>query len=111
MKKLKVFVLALCLLIVSSVPATAAVTDKDPSNIAVKELTILLKNPTFILEEDSLVLMKFIVNSSNQLVVLSTDTDNSAVDNFIKNRLNYKKLSCNLEVGKIYTQPIQLVKN
>ena len=111
MRKLKVIMLALGLLIVSSVSATAAVANlNDPSTVAVKEISSLLKNPQFYLLEDSLVVVKFIVNSDHELVVLSTDTKNSEIENFIKSRMNYKKISCDLKVGVIYTQPVQLVR-
>lgn len=38
-------------------------------------------------------ILHFTVNEKNQLVVLSVDTDHEFIDQYLKNRLNYRKVT------------------
>ncbi|OOG77970.1 hypothetical protein [Flavobacterium sp. A45] len=87
--------------------AFASTSDDDPKVVSktTKELSLLL-NKSFsgdILEKEELVKVTFVVNKLNQVVVLQVNSNNSQIQDYVKQVLNYKKLSSNeLVVGKDY---------
>ncbi|MEH6659488.1 hypothetical protein [Leeuwenhoekiella marinoflava] len=91
MKKLHVLVLALAL----SATNLFANTDPKPASKSVElraQVVALLGNPNIELEQDILESdIHFMVTTQGNLVVLNVDTENKAVENYIKSRLNYKK--------------------
>ena len=108
MKKIKVLFLAL--LVTVAFTSIAAVTNVDePSKIAVKEISRLLSDPSFLILEDTFATVKFVVNENHELVVLSVKTEREEIENYIKRRLNYKTVTCELKEGMVYIQPVNLV--
>ncbi|RXG27403.1 hypothetical protein [Leeuwenhoekiella marinoflava] len=91
MKKLHVLVLALAL----SATNLFANTDPKPASKSVElraQVVALLGSPNIELEQDILESdIHFMVTTQGNLVVLNVDTENKAVENYIKSRLNYKK--------------------
>ncbi|WP_442265604.1 hypothetical protein ACSIGC_15070 [Tenacibaculum sp. ZS6-P6] len=85
-------------------------TDKKVFTEVREEIQNLLKNPGFLVEEDMKITVRLTVNKRNEIVVLSVNsrTSNYQVEAFIKNRLNYKKLSEKIE-AKVYTLPVIMV--
>ena len=63
----------------------------DPQALAM-EIKALLKNPKFKITDDISTEVTFVFNEDDEIVVLNVDTDNKELENFIKNRLNYKQL-------------------
>jgi len=107
MKTLKSVVLALVLLAGTTLSAATEPTDaKTNKEQAIVEIAQLLKNPRFELEEDTRASVILMVNSKDELVVLSVDTENDQVESYVKSRLNYKKLVHTLEKGKEYRLPV-----
>ena len=106
MKTIKSITLALALLIGTASFATNPIVDKVKKEQASLEIAQLLKGPLFELEVDTAASVILVVNSENELVVLSVDTEDAQVERFIKNRLNYKKLKNSLERGKEYRLPV-----
>jgi hypothetical protein len=86
----------------------ASTTNEDPTVVLFKtnkELSQLLNKPysESILEKEELVKVSFTVNELHQLVVLQVNSNNSEIQSYVKQALNYKKLSSNeLTVGKDY---------
>ncbi|RLD23848.1 MAG: hypothetical protein DRI70_08875 [Bacteroidetes bacterium] len=106
MKTIKSITLALALLIGTASFATNPIVDKVKKEQASLEIAQLLKGPLFELEVDTAASVILVVNSENEIVVLSVDTEDAQVESFIKNRLNYKKLINSLERGKEYRLPV-----
>ncbi|MFA9187689.1 hypothetical protein AAGV33_05500 [Flavobacterium sp. FBOR7N2.3] len=88
---------------------TAFAADKSTDNPTgtlnetYKEITKLLNTyPTFNgLDQDVLVKVRIAINENHEMVVLSTNTTNESLNYYIKNTLNYRKLSTGeLEAGK-----------
>ena len=108
MKKIKVLFLAL--LVTATFTSIAAVTNiNEPSKVAVKEISRLLSNPSFLIERDTFATVKFVVNENHELVVLSVKTEREEIESYIKKRLNYKTVTCELKEGMVYIQPVNLV--
>lgn len=85
---------------------TEPVENADPTTIT-QEIGKLLKNPTFEVEKDVLANVTLTVNKNNEIVVLSVDSDNEHVVNYIKSRLNYNKLSTNVN-AQTYKVPVRI---
>lgn len=102
----KLFLSAIVSLFVSS--AFASSINEDPTVVlskTTKELSQLL-NKSYsedVLEKEELVKVTFTVNELHQLVVLQVNSNNSEIQSYVKQALNYKKLSSNeLIIGKDY---------
>ncbi len=93
MKNLKFAVLVMALFLGSQVFAGNSDPNSDNSKAIATEIDHLLKDHEFKLDQDLLVNVSFTVNKENELVVLSVDTKNYGVKQFIMKRLNYKKLN------------------
>ncbi|MCZ6594659.1 MAG: hypothetical protein O6943_07080 [Bacteroidetes bacterium] len=106
MKTIKSITLALVLLVGTTLFAANPIADKVNKEEASLEIAQLLKGPLFELDVDTHASVLLIINSENELVVLSVDTENEQVERYIKNRLNYKKLKNSLEIGKEYRLPV-----
>ncbi|MEJ2584450.1 MAG: hypothetical protein P8Z38_05220 [Robiginitalea sp.] len=53
--------------------------------------------------------VRFMLNDEKEIIVLSVDTEDERLENFVKARLNYEKVADqNLKEGKTYTVPIRL---
>ena len=76
---------------------------------ASKEIATLLKSPSFHLEKNVSAWVSLMVNDENELVVLSVKTENESVEHYVKSRLNYQKISTQLEKGKEYKLPLTVL--
>ncbi|KDN56114.1 hypothetical protein [Flavobacterium seoulense] len=94
--------------IVTLFMGTAFAADKSPKTAknfdeTYKELTRLLNTYPNLggLDQDVLVKVKIAINENHEIVVLSTNAENEDLNYYIKNTLNYQKLSAQeLETGK-----------
>lgn len=110
----KLFLSAIVSLFASSV--FASTINEDPTVVlskTTKELSQLL-NKSYsedVLEKEELVKVTFTVNELHQLVVLQVNSNNAEIQSYVKQALNYKKLSSNeLSVGKDYTFEVRFKK-
>ena len=80
---------------------------KDISNLR-DQVTKLVKGPemTKYGVETQKVFLKFMLNHKNEIVVLSTGTNNAYLDAFIKGRLNYKRVKAGPLTEKFYNMHI-----
>jgi len=94
--------------IVTLLMGTAFAADKSPNTAknfdeTYKELTKMLNTYPNLsgLDEDVLVKVRIAINEKHEIVVMSTDATNSDLNYYIKNTLNYQKLSAEeLAVGR-----------
>ncbi|WP_075343639.1 hypothetical protein [Tenacibaculum agarivorans] len=86
------------------------VGEEKLKSIVSQEVGKLLENPEFAIEKNMNVVVKLTVNDNNEIVVLSVDADSNVneVSTFIKNRLNYKRLSEKMQ-STVYTLPIKIL--
>lgn len=75
-----------------------------------EELTNLLVNPEVTVDKDTIALVKLMANDIGELVVLSVTTVDEAVELYVKDRLNYKKLCNRLDPGESYVLPVMVKK-
>jgi len=106
MRTLKSFVLALVLLVGTTVLAADPAGEKINKVDATLEIAQLLEKPDFQVKEDTKAEVTIMINDQGELVVLCVDTDNKMVERYIKSRLNYQVLENSLEEGKKYKLPV-----
>ncbi len=113
MKTIKIILLAVAFTFSGVLTAS---TDPEPTKEALTEtisieIGKLLKNPKFLIEEDMLAKVKVVINEDNELVVLSVQSDDEDLENYIKGRLNYKELSVKLRTGqKAFLVPVRITQ-
>ncbi|OUR94622.1 hypothetical protein A9Q87_03020 [Flavobacteriales bacterium 34_180_T64] len=82
------------MLITLSISATAFnSTSKNEIASITKEVKELLTDPSFEIDENQYARITIRFNENNEIVVLAVDSENDELDYFIKERLNYKKLT------------------
>jgi hypothetical protein len=107
MSKLKMYLVALAVIIASTASFANLIPEKKAELRA--ELSSFISKINFdtVEDEDGIFYVKFTVNSKKELIVLSTD--NNQIDNRIKQELNYKELKAtDVEINKVYTLPVRL---
>ncbi len=63
-------------------------------------------------KDESTVEVIFTVNSKNEIIVLYADTKNQEMENFIKNKLNYKKVNFkDHKNGELFLLPVKFKKS
>ncbi|WP_445381656.1 hypothetical protein [Robiginitalea sp. IMCC43444] len=109
MKKASVLFAAAALLFSGSVWATNPATINPKVKISEEIHELLHKNDIQIGDNEELYAwVRITVNSENEIVVLSVNTENEAIESLVKNRLNYHKLgNSSLEEGKTYRVAIR----
>lgn len=108
MKTIKMLLLAVAITFGSVVSANALTIEKDPATLQ-EEITNLLKNPGFELEHEINANVTFMFNKNSEIVVLAVDCNCKQTSNYIKNRLNYKKLDVKVEdLNKTFVVPVKI---
>ncbi len=88
--------------------------DKNPEEPNPKlraEIVSLLADKTGLkLEESGKAEISFMVNNSNELIIVSVDSNIPCFDYYVKTKLNYKKVSTKgIMKGEVYIIPIKFI--
>ena len=108
MKTIKTLLLVVAIMFSSVLSASTLPPTSGPDDIreAVYEL---LDNPSFILEEnlEAFVTLKF--NKHNEIVVLSVDSESRLLEEYVKERLNYKRVDFNIsDKNETFLIPVRM---
>lgn len=109
MKKLQVLLIAFTLLVGTGTSLAFGPSSVPASPETSLEISELLKNPKFTIEDDCRATVEFVMNKHGEMVILTVEAENDVFEEFLRNRLNYQLLETRLEIGKTYTVPIKLV--
>lgn len=106
MKNLKLIVLALAISI-SSV-SFAATTNENPTNKLRQQIIEMLGKTTEKLADTKIeARIVFTVNNKNEIVIISVHSAHKGVENYVKSKLNRKKVELNYgDTDKIYHLPL-----
>ena len=108
MRTIKTLLLAVTLAVSSVFSANATDSSTEPAFITT-EVGKLLKSPQFEIEKEVQVYVRLAFNENNEMVVLFVESDNKMINNYIKSRLNYKKLSQTvINRDKDYIVPVRI---
>ncbi|WP_373517077.1 hypothetical protein [Pricia sp.] len=110
MRKISVVLVAAMLLSAGNVFANDATT-VDPSKSLSAQISKMLSDNAFTQNEVELTgQVRFTLNNAHQIVVLSVETENPVLEEFVKQKLNYKEVALEAyKEGKIYTIPVRVV--
>lgn len=111
MKRLKTLLLAVA--ITASGVLTASNEDKKADSVVItEEIGKLLKDPSFLVDKDITADVTLTLNKNNEIVVLSVDSNELYVENFIKSRLNYKEMPSTFSSKeKTFKVPVRVTMN
>ena len=107
MRKFKLLALAF-VIGTSSLFATTVDNPDVPKKEIRNQIINLLGTPDFIVSNEINVIISFTFSSEGEIVVLNVDSKNSDVLNFVRENLNYKKISNPGERDKLYTMPLKV---
>ncbi|MGI9550503.1 MAG: hypothetical protein ACR2MT_04845 [Aurantibacter sp.] len=109
MRKISLVFVAAMLLSTGSILAND-VKDNDPTKSLSTQITKILGNNHFSEAEiNTTAQVRFTLNKEGEIVVLSVDTENPALESFVKSRLNYTKVeAANLEEGKLFKVSVRV---
>lgn len=84
----------------------------DPSKNLATQISELLEDNYFVIQNQDLTAnVLFTLNHDKEIVVISVDTDNELLENFVKSRLNYHEVDLdNFKEGKLYTVPVRITE-
>ena len=110
MRKLKTVLLVVALTFSSALFANANLDDrKTDSDVVTENIAKLLKNPNFIVEKEIVAQVTLTLNKNNEMVVLSVDSEDKYVADFIKSRLNYNELTTKVNgLDKTFIVPVRI---
>ena len=110
MKNLKMYLVAILIAVGTTVSANTITPEKDSKKDVdvTTQIAELLKNPEMDINKEIEAKVTFMVNDQKELVVIHVDTENETIDAFIKNRLNYKKLSVTT-TGEEWVLPVRII--
>ncbi|SHJ61522.1 hypothetical protein [Aquimarina spongiae] len=112
MKKLAVVVLAI-VLGTSSLFASNENPTKNAEKDLRNQIAVLLERPEIKVEKQELTAdIEFVLNNKGEIVVLSVDAEKEIIEDYVKARLNYKKVDLeNVKIGnKLFQLTLKIVK-
>ena len=114
MKTIKSMLLVAAIAFSSVLAANTNPNDAEPattteSNVITQEVGKLLKNPSFLVDDDITANVTLTINKNNEIVVLSVDSEDESLEDYIKARLNYNELPSTVKSGEItFIVPVRL---
>lgn len=112
MKNFKLSVVVFALVFAVQVSANNEEPIKATAQLQTELVELMGSEVPFILENGELTAeVLFTVNSKGEVIVLQIISENSAAENHIKRRINYKKVSHRTsKPGEIYMMPVKIVE-
>ena len=116
MKNLKTIIAVIALGLLTVLPASAN-TNSGPNTKAKKvlrtEIVSLLGNHSYDLADQTIeAQVSVMLNNQNELVVVSVNSKNEDITNYVKSKLNYKKVSVKgIKKGTVYRVPLKMIQS
>ena len=102
MKTIKLMIIAMVLLVGTTLTAANPFVASVIGDDAKQEITELLDNAYFEYEDGTTASVTFMINNDGELVILDVSSENNRVEDYVKSRLDHKKLENSLDQGKTY---------
>lgn len=89
-----------------------SIRDEVSNKLRTKIITLLGNYQNVLDTQTEKAAVKFMINRKGEIIVLSVDTKQENISNFIKSKLNYKAANIkNVKYFATYTLPIKFIKN
>jgi len=110
MNTIKTLLLIVAVTCSSVLMASTGGEKKEAKSVVItEEIGKLLNNPSFELDKEVSAMVTLTINKNNEIVVLSVETEEDYLVNFIKSRLNYNELSEVINTnGKTFKVPVRI---
>lgn len=108
MKKIKLLVAAL---IFSAVTVFANTNDDNLKKQIKSQVSVLLEKVPFQVSEDLKAQVEFVVTKKGEIIVTSVVTKDEQVVDYVKSRLNYKKVFTKSSAMRVYKMPLTIRKS
>jgi len=109
----KLIVLLVAILASTQIFANEKTEKKNTEDNLRNELVVLLKKPEIELSKEEIKAnIEFILNTKGEIVILTVDSEKEEIENFVKSRLNYKKIDANSKkiTNKVYKFSLKVLK-
>jgi len=107
----KIIIVAVALFTLNIVAAENPIKPSEELRSDIVQL-IGTQSPFDFEKDESTVEVIFTVNSKNEIIVLYTDTKNREMENFLKNKLNYKKVNFkDHKNGELFLLPVKFKRS
>lgn len=117
MKKVQLIITSMALMLtVLSASANSSPTSlaNSKKELRTKIASLLGKQVAVNIEDgmDIVANISFMINSKNELIIISVDSKNSTVDACVKNKLNYKTVKVKgIKKGEVYEVPLKIKRS
>ena len=116
MKNLKTIIAIVAISITSVLPASANTntepTTKEAKTILRTEIVSLLGKHVYDLTQPLEAQVSVMLNNQNELVVVAVSSESETAVNFVKTKLNYKKITVKgITKGQIYRVPLKMIQS
>lgn len=117
MKNLKTIIAVVAIGFLTILPTSANTSTepvtKEAKTILRTEIVSLLGNHSYDLSDQTLeAQVSVMLNNQNELVVVSVSSESETVTNYVKSKLNYKKITVNgITKGIVYRIPLKMIQS
>ncbi len=112
-RKMKKLILVLVAVLASTQIFANDKTSKETSEEKLRnEIVVLLDKPQIKLDQNEIKAnIEFVLNAKGEIVILTVDSEKVAVEDYVKSRLNYKKVDSDVSVtpNKVYTFSLKVL--
>tara|TARA_R110000796_G_scaffold35017_1_gene89992 strand:+ start:81462 stop:81800 length:339 start_codon:yes stop_codon:yes gene_type:complete len=110
MRKINLILVAAMLLVSGSIFAIDGKDSNKPAKKLTTQIADLLKENSIIVgDQDLTATVFFTLNEDKEIVVLSVKTDDEKIEQFVKGKLNYQKVSLeDYREGRTYKVPVRI---
>jgi len=108
MNTVKTILLATLITFSSQISATTSTPPADDLKSVSQQIQTFLNNSEISINNEILVTVKFKLDDTNKIILISNDSDNYEISKFIRTRLNLKELSIDKDSShKFYYVPVK----
>ncbi len=109
MKKFNAPLLVVTLLFAGTMLASDVPERPSTKSLSAQIGSLLYENPFVVTGRDLIADVKFTINENREIVILTVQTSDPILANFLKSRLNYTKvLLKDFKEGRFYTVPVRI---
>ena len=106
---MKKFMLLALALVIGTASLFATEVNPDDSKKEMRDQIVkLLETPSYAVGIEFNVAITFTFSSEGEIVVLSVDSSDGEVLNYVRRNLNYKKIQSPGEANKLYSMPLRV---
>jgi len=108
MRKFKLLALAFVFGTMSVFASNELIPEDVPAKVIRNQIVKLLATPNFAVEAETQIAISFTFNSEGEIVVLSVNSRDKHILNYVRKNINGKVIDMPGEKDKLYTMPLKI---